>query len=71
MDDKSFVVNSNSIGGGVQVKLSGKMKLNLAYFHTFYGTKKTSVTAPNTGLAYTANFTRNNNVFGASLDIDL
>lgn len=71
MDDKSFVANSNSIGGGVQVKLSGKMKLNLAYFHTFYGTKKTSVTSPNTGLAYTANFTRNNNVFGASLDIDL
>ena len=70
MDDKSFVVNSNSVGGGVQVKLSPKMRLNLAYMHTFYGTKKTSVTSPNTGLAYTANYTRNNNVAGASLDID-
>ena len=71
MDDKSYVVSSNSVGCGVQFQLSSKMKLNLAYLHTFYGTEKTKITAPNTGLAYTANYTRNNNALGVSLDIDL
>ena len=64
MDDKSFVVSSNSIGVGVKVKLSQKMNLNLAYFHTFYETKNTELNN------YKADFTRNNNVFGAGLDID-
>lgn len=64
MDDKSFVVSSNSVGVGVKVKLSQKMNLNLAYFHTFYETKNTDTNN------YKADFTRNNNVFGAGLDID-
>lgn len=69
MDDKSFVVDSNSIGAGVKVKLSRKMALNLAYFTTLYGHEKTET--QEMGLAYKADYTRTNHVFGAGLDIDL
>lgn len=72
MDDKSFVTSSNSVGCGVKVNISKKVKLNLAYFHTFYKHYKTetpSQLGPTT-VNYKADFTRNNNVFGAGLDID-
>ncbi|MCF0208750.1 MAG: hypothetical protein HUK07_04805, partial [Bacteroidaceae bacterium] len=39
MDDKSFVVNSNSIGCGACIHLSDKVDLNVAYFTTLYGHK--------------------------------
>ena len=64
MDDKSFVANSNAVGAGVCLHLSEKMNLNLAYFHTFYG--HVNGDAGN----YKADFTRNNNVFAAGLDIN-
>ncbi len=64
MDDKSFVANSNSVGAGVCLHLSEKMNLNLGYFHTFYG--HVNGDAGN----YKADFTRNNNVFAAGLDIN-
>lgn len=68
MDDKSFVVNSNSVGGGVCLRLSKKTSLNLAYFCTLYGHMKTGESAP--GGQYTADYTRTNHVLGAGLDID-
>ncbi|WP_276895028.1 hypothetical protein [Hallella bergensis] len=68
MDDKSFVVSSNSVGAGVRLHLSKKMSLNLAYFCTLYGHQKTAETAP--GGKYTAEYTRSNHVLGAGLDID-
>ena len=68
MDDKSFVVSSNSVGAGVRLHLSKKMSLNLAYFCTLYGHQKTAETAP--GGKYTADYTRTNHVLGAGLDID-
>lgn len=71
MDDKSFVTSSHSIGGGVMVHVSKRARVNVAYFHTFYETKKTNSVSENTGLAYSADFSRNNNVFGASLELDL
>ena len=64
MDDKSFVVSSNSVGVGGVVHLSKKMDLQVAYFHTFYETMKTQKNN------YSADFTRNNNVFGVGLDIN-
>ena len=64
MDDKSFVVSSNSVGVGGVVHLSKKMDLQVAYFHTFYDTMKTQKNN------YSADFTRNNNVFGVGLDIN-
>lgn len=73
MDDKSFVVNSNSVACGGVLHLSDKMDLNLAYFHTFYGHKKTEAAQTLAGTAvgtYTADYTRNNNVFAVGLDIN-
>lgn len=69
MDDKSFVVSSNSLGVGVLVRLSKRMSLNAAYFHTFYKHKKTNEAVAQ-NINYTADYTRNNNVFGLGLDVD-
>lgn len=74
MDDKSFVVNSNSVAAGVCLHLSKKMDLNLAYFHTFYNHKKTNEEvqlSPKATVTYRSDYTRNNNVFGIGLDINL
>mgnify|MGYP000845706841 FL=1 len=72
MDDKSFVANSNSVGLGACIHLSKKIDLNVAYFHTFYshfnGDKTENLNG--TILPYKADFTRNNNVFGAGVDIN-
>ena len=70
MDDKSFVVSSNSVGFGAKINLSSKMALNVAYFHTFYKNKKTNSIDNTTKQAYTADYTRNNDVVGVGLDID-
>ena len=72
MDDKSFVTSSNSVACGVKVNVSKKVKLNLAYFHTFYKHYKTDTPSQLGGntVNYKADFTRNNNLFGAGVDID-
>ena len=71
MNDKSFVVSSNSVGVGGVIRLTSRMKLNVAYFHTFYEHKKTSEesTVGTNTLNYTSDYTRNNNVFGVGLDV--
>lgn len=71
MDDKSFVVSSHSVGGGIVLNVTKKARVNVAYFHTFYETKNTNSVSANTGLNYRADYTRNNDVFGVSLDLDL
>ena len=73
MDDKSFMVSSNSIGAGFMLHLSKKTRVNVAYFHTFYETKNTEKTVQLTQdiqTHYVANYSRSNNVFGASLELD-
>ena len=72
MDDKSFVVSSNSVAVGSVVHLSKKMDLNVAYFHTFYDHKKTSeeVSLGTAKINYNSDYTRNNNVFAVGLDIN-
>ncbi|MBE6263132.1 MAG: hypothetical protein E7104_04065 [Prevotella sp.] len=83
MDDKSFVVSSNSVGAGAVMHLTKKMDLNLAYFHTFYGHKKTAenvelktIEKTESGIKYntvneiySADYTRNNNVWAVGIDI--
>lgn len=73
MDDKSFVVSSNSVGCGAAIRLSEKMTLNVAYFHTFYkhfeATTAEQLSATQS-LDYKADYTRNNNVLGIGLNID-
>lgn len=72
MDDKSFVVSSNSVAVGGVYHINKKMDLNVAYFHTFYDHKKTSESVAlnaQTSINYSSDYTRNNNVFGVGLDI--
>lgn len=73
MDDRSFVVSSNSLGCGAVVHFTDRMHLNVAYFHTFYQHKnveqQVSLTADKTA-CYSSDYTRNNNVFALGLDLD-
>ena len=72
MDDKSFVVSSNSVAVGGVYHINKKMDLNVAYFHTFYGHMKTGeeVDLGSAKLSYNSDYTRNNNVFAVGLDIN-
>ena len=73
MDDKSFVVSSNSAAVGGVYHINKKMDLNVAYFHTFYQHKKTSENvqlSADKSINYTSDYTRNNNVFAVGLDIN-
>lgn len=70
MDDKSFVVGSNSAAIGGVYHINKKMDLNVAYFHTFYQHKKTSENVELTGKTYSSDYTRNNNIFAVGLDIN-
>ena len=73
MDDKSFVVSSNSAAIGGVYHINKKMDLNVAYFHTFYQHKKTSENVQlsvQKSFNYNSDYTRNNNVFAVGLDIN-
>lgn len=73
MDDKSFVTSSNSVGLGGVWHFNKKMSLTVAYFHTFYQHKKTTESVelmPGNAISYTADYSRNNNVFAAGIDIN-
>ena len=73
MDDKSFVVGSNSVAVGGVYHINKKMDLNVAYFHTFYQHKKTSEKvqlSAEKSINYSSDYTRNNNVFAVGLDIN-
>ncbi|MDO4511306.1 MAG: hypothetical protein Q4B68_05780 [Bacteroidales bacterium] len=68
MEDKSFVVGSNSVGLGACFHASKKVDVNVAYFSTFYNHKKVTETDVNTGLEYKSDYTRANNVLGVGID---
>ena len=73
MDDKSFVVSSNSAAVGGVYHINKKMDLNVAYFHTFYQHKNTTESVQLTAKQscnYSSDYTRNNNVFAVGLDIN-
>lgn len=72
MDDKSFVVSSNSVGLGGVYRITKKLDFSVAYFHTFYNHVKTSETvtlAPGVSNTYNSDYTRNNNAFAAGVNI--
>ncbi len=69
MDDKSFVVSSNSIGMGACIHASKMIDVNVAYFTTIYGHKKMSQIDANTNMEYKSDFTRTNNTLGVGVDI--
>lgn len=72
MDDKSFVVSSNSVGLGGVYHITKKLDFSVAYFHTFYNHVKTSETvtlAPGVSNTYNSDYTRNNNAFAAGVNI--
>lgn len=72
MDDKSFVVGSNSVGLGGVYHITKKLDFSVAYFHTFYDHVKTSETvtlAPGKSYTYNSDYTRNNNAFAAGVNI--
>lgn len=72
MDDKSFVVGSNSVGLGGVYHITKKLDFSVAYFHTFYNHVKTSETvtlAPGKSYTYNSDYTRNNNAFAAGVNI--
>ena len=74
MDDKSFVVSSNSVAFGGVYHISKKTHLNVAYFHTFYEHKKTSeavALSADKSINYSSDYTRNNNVFAVGIDFDI
>lgn len=72
MDDKSFVVGSNSVGLGGVYHITKKLDFSVAYFHTFYNHEKTSETvtlAPGVSNTYNTDYTRNNSAFAAGVNI--
>lgn len=72
MDDKSFVVGSNSVGLGGVYHITKKLDFTVAYFHTFYDHMKTSETvtlAPGVSNTYNSDYTRNNSAFAAGVNI--
>lgn len=73
MDDKSFVTSSNSVGLGGVWHFNKKMSFTVAYFHTFYQHKKTTESVeliPGNAINNSADYSRNNNVFAAGIDIN-
>ena len=70
MDDKSYVVSSNSVAFGGVYHISKKLDLNVAYFHTFYNHKKTEEVSSATNLTYASDYTRNNNVLAVGVDFN-
>ena len=72
MDDKSFVVSSNSVGLGGVYHITKKLDFTVAYFHTFYNHVKTSeevTLAPGKTVTYNSDYTRSNNAFAAGVNI--
>lgn len=72
MDDKSFVVGSNSVGVGGVYHITKKLDFSVAYFHTFYDHMKTSeevTLAPGKTVTYNSDYTRNNSAFAAGVNI--
>lgn len=72
MHDASFTVNSTSLGLGVGYTLSDRVKLNVAYFQTFYdkytktSQKYNELPAPGTDI-----FTRSNQVVGVGVEVKI
>ncbi len=67
MSDMSFNVSSFALGCGVGVNVTENLKLNAAYFHTFYDDY--DMMSNISGMEVKNNFTRTNFVFGVGADL--
>lgn len=65
MNDISFNVSSYSVGFGVGYNVTDNIKVNAAYFHTFYDDYDKRADA----IGATNSFTRTNRVFGLGVDM--
>ena len=76
LNDMSFVTSSYSLGLGGSIKLTDKVKFNVAYFQTFYDKfNKTydqtfSAAGESIMTECTDQFTRTNKVFAVGVDVD-
>jgi long-chain fatty acid transport protein len=68
MNDLSFNLSNNMVGGGVRVNPTEKIHIDLGYMHTFYK-DKTVVTQTAAGQK-TDKYHRSNRVFGIGVNID-
>ena len=68
MQDTNFNISSSAICVGGAYKFTEKIKLNVGYMHSFYGNHKFERTTES-GLKTACDYTRKNDVVGASLDI--
>lgn len=71
MNDMSFVVSSYTFGFGLGYQLTKKVKVNVAYFQTNYGTYKQEVTPTDLNHTTHNDYTRTNKVFGVGVDLTL
>ena len=72
MDDKSFVVGSNSVGLGGVYHITKKLDFTVLTSTSFYDHMKTSETvtlAPGVSNSYNSDYTRNNSTFAAGVNI--
>ena len=67
MNDISFNVSSYSVGFGLGYKISDKVKVNVAYFQTFYD----DYDKAKDDKGVTNSFTRTNRVIGLGVDLKL
>ena len=65
MNDISFNVSSYSVGFGLGYKVNEKVKINAAYFQTFYDDYNKAKDAA----GVTNSFTRTNRVIGVGVDL--
>lgn len=69
MNDISFNVSSYSVGFGIGVNVTEKVKINAAYFQTLYDDY--NMTQGESSAVVTNSFTRTNRVLGLGVDITL
>lgn len=72
LNDLNFSISSNSIGAGVRIYVTPRANIDLGYMHTFYIDREvTNTNWMNTGLARYDIYSRKNNGFGVSLNLNL
>ena len=68
MNDLSFNLSNNMIGGGVRINATEKIHIDLGYMHTLY--KDKTITTATAAGAKTDKYHRSNRVFGVGLNLD-
>ena len=68
MNDLSFNLSNNMVGGGVRINATEKIHIDLGYMHTLY--KDKTITTATAAGAKTDKYHRSNRVFGVGLNLD-